>query len=220
MLLDNVGNLECFDLRWTNYLLVVYFAVLMIWIVESFSQQTWFSTQSMNNNLLVDTVYCFFVIAVVLLVVMKLNRQKVFTLSTTEDENVTENQEIGAQVPVSNPQYHKVLINNNLESVIVENRYYQDNTLTLQKLAQHLGTNRQYLSNHINQECHMTFYDYINDFRLEEAKAMLDSQSTENQHSLEDISVMAGFNSYATFLRSFKKKYGQTPSQYLTEKKS
>ena len=219
MLLDNVGNLECFDLRWTNYLLVVYFAVLMIWIVESFSQQTWFSTQSMNNNLLVDTVYCFFVIAVVLLVVMKLNRQKVFTLSTTEDENVTENQEIGAQVPVSNPQYHKVLINNNLESVIVENRYYQDNTLTLQKLAQLLGTNRQYLSNYINQEKHVSFYDYINDFRLEEAKRLLESKDEGNKHSVEEISLMSGFNSYITFLRSFKKKYGQTPLQYFSNRK-
>lgn len=219
MLLDNVGNLECFDLRWTNYLLVVYFAVLMIWIVESFSQQTWFSTQSMNNNLLVDTVYCFFIIAVVLLVVMKLNRQKVFTLSTTEDENVTENQEIGAQVPVSNPQYHKVLINNNLESVIVENRYYQDNTLTLQKLAQLLGTNRQYLSNYINQEKHVSFYDYINDFRLEEAKRLLESKDEGNKHSVEEISLMSGFNSYITFLRSFKKKYGQTPLQYFSNRK-
>ena len=150
---------------------------------------------------------------------MKLNRQKVFTLSTTEDENVTENQEIGAQVPVSNPQYHKVLINNNLESVIVENRYYQDNTLTLQKLAQLLGTNRQYLSNYINQEKHVSFYDYINDFRLEEAKRLLESKDEGNKHSVEEISLMSGFNSYITFLRSFKKKYGQTPLQYFSNRK-
>ena len=88
----------------------------------------------------------------------------------------------------------------------------------MQKLAQHLGTNRQYLSNHINQELHTTFYDYINDFRLMEAKRLLDGIDAENQHSLEYIAMMAGFNSYATFLRSFKKKYGQTPSQYLLEK--
>jgi AraC-like DNA-binding protein len=142
----------------------------------------------------------------------------VFTLSTTEDENVTENQEIGAQVPVSNPQYHKVLINNNLESVIVENRYYQDNTLTLQKLAQLLGTNRQYLSNYINQEKHVSFYDYINDFRLEEAKRLLESKDEGNKHSVEEISLMSGFNSYITFLRSFKKKYGQTPLQYFSNR--
>ena len=64
----------------------------------------------------------------------------------------------------------------------------------------------------------MTFYDYINDFRLEEVKAMLESKDIENQHSLEDIATMAGFNSYSTFLRSFKKKYDKTPSQYLAEK--
>lgn len=218
MLLDNVGNLEYFDLRWTNYLLAVYFVVLLIWTAESFSQQTWFSTESMNNNLLFDTVYCFFVIAVVLFVTKKLIRQKVFTLSTTEAEDETEPQEIEAKEPVSNPQYHKVLINNNLESVIVENRYYQDNTLTLQKLAQLLGTNRQYLSNYINQEKHESFYDYINDFRLEEAKRLLESKDDGNQHSVEEISLMSGFNSYITFLRSFKKKYGQTPLQYLSNK--
>ena len=106
-----------------------------------------------------------------------------------------------------------------MESIILEKRYYQDNTLTLQKLAQSLGTNRQYLSNYINQEMHKSFYDYINDFRLTEAKSLLDGKDGENQHSLEEISMMSGFNSYATFLRSFKKKYGQTPSQYLSKKK-
>ena len=111
------------------------------------------------------------------------------------------------------------MINNNLESIIVENRYYQDNTLTLQKLAQLLGTNRQYLSNYINQEKHVSFYDYINDFRLEEAKRLLESKDEGNKHSVEEISLMSGFNSYITFLRSFKKKYGQTPLQYFSNRK-
>ena len=220
MLLNNVGNLEFFDLRWSGYLIVVFFAAELIWAVESVSQQTWFSAPSMDRNLLFDTVYCLLMIAVVLFTTRKLIRQKVFTLSTTENENdeTTENQEIEVQKSVSTPQQHKSLIYSDLEKIMLEKRYYQDNTLTLQKLAQHLGTNRQYLSNYINQEKHETFYDYINDFRLTEAKALLDGKGTGNQHSLEDISVMSGFNSYATFLRSFKKKYGQTPSQYLSEK--
>ena len=219
MLLDNVGNLEYFDLRWSSYLLAVYFAVLLIWIIESFSQQTWFSTPSIDNNLLFDTLYCLFTIAIVVFAMKRLIRQKVFTLSTTETENVTENQEIGLQKPVPTPQYRKALIDNSLENTILEKRYYQDNTLTLQKLAQLLGTNRQYLSNYINQEVHKNFYDYINDFRLTEAKSLLDGKDAENQHSLEEIAMMSGFNSYATFLRSFKKKYGQTPSQYLSNRK-
>ena len=87
--------------------------------------------------------------------------------------------------------------------------------MTLQKLASHLGTNRQYLSNYINREKQKTFYEYINDFRLEEAKSLLDTYGTEHQHSIEDIATLAGFNSYSTFLRTFVKKYGESPSKYL-----
>ncbi len=217
MLLDNVGDLEYFDLRWGNILIVLYFAFQLLWSIESLSQQSWFSETSVGRNLLFDTLYCFICIGIVLYVMQKLIHQQVFTPSPV-DESENEPQETAITTP--QPKASKPLIGCDIDKVMSEKKYYQDNTLTLQKLAQHLGTNRQYLSNHINHELHTTFYDYINDFRLEEAKAMLDSQSTENQHSLEDISVMAGFNSYATFLRSFKKKYGQTPSQYLTEKKS
>lgn len=217
MLRDNVGNLEYFDLRWSSILIVLYFAFQLLWAFESVSQQSWFSEPSAGSNLLFDTIYCFICIGIVLYVMHKLIHQQVFTLSPA-DECDNEPQEPATTMP--QPNAGKPLIGCDIDMVMKEKRYYLDNTLTLQKLAQHLGTNRQYLSNHINQELHTTFYDYINDFRLEDAKAMLDSQNTENQHSLEDISVMAGFNSYATFLRSFKKKYGQTPSQYLTEKKS
>ena len=213
MLLDNVGDLECFDLRWSGYLIVVYFVVQLIWGLESVSQQTWFSTPSIESNLLFDTAYCLFTIGIGLFVMRKLIRQKVFVLSANESEEATENQEIASTL-----SYRKPPIYIDLDNIMHEKRYYQDNTLTLQKLAQHLGTNRQYLSNYINQEKHKTFYDYINDFRLDEAKRLLDGKGVENQHSLEDISVMSGFNSYATFLRSFKKKFGQTPSQYLSGK--
>ena len=205
------------QLYWSNILIVLYFAFQLLWTIEGMSQQSWFSEPSAGRNLLFDTLYCFICIGIALYVMHKLIYQQVFTLSSA-DECENEPQEPATTMP--QPNVGKSLIGCDIDKVMKEKRYYLDNTLTLQKLAQHLGTNRQYLSNHINQELHTTFYDYINDFRLEEAKGMLDGQSSENQHSLEDIAMMAGFNSYATFLRSFKKKYGQTPSQYLTEKKS
>jgi AraC-like DNA-binding protein len=90
--------------------------------------------------------------------------------------------------------------------------------LTLQKLATLLGTNRQYLSNYINREKQKTFYEYINDFRLEEAKKLLDNWDVERRHSMDDVATLSGFNSYATFLRSFVKKYGESPSKYLKRK--
>ena len=212
MLCDNVGNMEYFDLRWSTYLIALFFVVQLVWSIESLSQQSWFSSSASEHNLIFDTLYCISIMIVALFVMKKIIKQEVFIVSAEETEE-TETKE-----PVIVTSTNNALINSHIEQIILEKRYYQDNTLTLQKLAQHLGTNRQYLSNYINKEKHMTFYDYINDFRLNEAKTMLDCKGIDNQHSLEDISMMAGFNSYSTFLRSFKKKFGQTPSQYIAEK--
>lgn len=214
MLRDNVGNLEYFDLRWSTYLIALFFVVQLVWSIESLSQQSWFSSSASERNLIFDTLYCILIMIVILFAMKKIIKQEVFVVSTEETEE-TEKEEPIIVTPTNN-----ALINSNIEQIILEKQYYQDNTLTLQKLAQHLGTNRQYLSNYINQIKGMTFYDYINDFRLNEAKTLLEGKGTDNQYSLEDISVMSGFNSYATFLRSFKKKFGQTPSQYLVGKKS
>ena len=214
MLRDNVGNLEYFDFHWSTYLIALYFVFQLVWAIESISQQSWFSSPSAERNFIVDSIYCVFAIAIVLFVMKKIIQQKVFVVTEEGNEDADE-----MPKPNATPLY-KTLINSNIDEIIAEKRYYQDNTLTLQKLAQHLGTNRQYLSNYINQIKGMTFYDYINDFRLNEAKTLLEGKGTDNQYSLEDISVMSGFNSYATFLRSFKKKFGKTPSQYLSEKKS
>ena len=212
MLCDNVGNMEYFDLRWSTYLIALFFVVQLVWSIESLSQQSWFSSSASEHNLIFDTLYCIFIMIVALFVMKKIIKQEVFIVSAEETEETETNE------PDIVTSTNNALINSHIEQIILEKRYYQDNTLTLQKLAQHLGTNRQYLSNYINKEKHMTFYDYINDFRLNEAKTMLDCKGIDNQHSLEDISMMAGFNSYSTFLRSFKKKFGQTPSQYIAEK--
>ena len=211
---DNVGNMEYFDLRWSTYLIVLFFVVQLVWGIESLSQQAWFSTSASERNLVFDSLYCLLIMIVMLFVMKKIIKQEVFVVSAEETE------EAEPEAPAIVTPINNALINSNIEQTILEKRYYQDNTLTLQKLAQYLGTNRQYLSNYINQVKHITFYDYINEFRLDEAKTLLDGKGTDNQYSLEDISVMSGFNSYATFLRSFKKKFGQTPSQYLVDKKS
>ena len=224
MLRNNVGNIECFDLRWSVYLCVLLFVVQLFWALESVSQNTWFSAPEVNSNLLFDTLYCLVMMTVVVFITRKIVQQKVFSVSQEEKEttpmDLLENEEDVSQPQTDTSQfaYHEVLIGKNIETLILENRYYLDKTLTLQKLATLLGTNRQYLSNYINQEKAMTFYDYINDFRLEEAKNLLDGLDGGRQYSIEDISSLSGFNSYSTFLRAFAKKYGQTPSKYLKNK--
>jgi transcriptional regulator GlxA family with amidase domain len=60
---------------------------------------------------------------------------------------------------------------------------------------------------------HKTFYDLINDFRLEKFKKILDT-GNECSYSVEEIATRSGNYSYS----SFKKKYEQNPTIYLKSK--
>ncbi len=216
MLRDNVGNIDFLDLRWVAILIVLLYVVQLIWAVESLSQQDWFSDKNTENNLIFDTIWCLITIIYVLLILRKITHQQVFVApeqeeSANEEEHKTESTD-------SANEYYKILNDTNIDDIIRNKKYYLDTALTLQKLATLLGTNRQYLSNYINREKQKTFYEYINDFRLEEAKNLLDKWNDDHQHSMEDLAVLSGFNSYSTFLRSFVKKYGNSPSKYLKNK--
>ena len=209
MLRDNVGNMEYFDLQWGAILLALLYVVQLIWAAESLSQHKWFTASAADSNLLFDTLWCVITISYVMFILKKIVYQQVFIVPT-QDSGSNESTELS---PSDN--YYKILNENNIDDIIRDNKYYLDASLTLQKLATHLGTNRQYLSNFINRERQKTFYEYINDFRLEEAKRLLDCWDDKHQHSMEEIASLSGFNSYSTFLRSFVKRYGESPSKYL-----
>ena len=209
MLLDNVGDIEHFNLNWAAVLIVLMYMVQLLWAVESLSNQSWFTVPTADSNLLFDTLWCFITIVYVLLILRKIIQQQVLT-----DESVSSNT-TEQEILSPNEEYYKVLSNIDVDNLIREKQYYLDTSLTLNKLAIHLGTNRQYLSNYINREKKKTFYEYINDFRMEAAKRLLDEWNQEQELSMEDIAAMSGFNSYSTFLRQFVKKYGETPSNYL-----
>ena len=209
MLRDNMGNIEYFDLHWGTILMVLLYIVQLIWAVESLSQHNWFTVSVADRNLIFDTIWCFITMAYVVLIMNKIILQQVFVVPA-QDNTTTDNPE---ETP--SEEYYKILNNSDIDLDINTNKYYLDATLTLQKLATHLGTNRQYLSNYINRVKGKTFYEYINDFRLEEAKNILDNWDNEHPRSMDDIAALSGFNSYSTFLRSFVKKYDVSPSKYL-----
>lgn len=103
-----------------------------------------------------------------------------------------------------------------LEEYIREKELFLNAKLSLNDLATEMGTNRSYLSNCLNNELGVTFYDFINSFRLERAKSLLGDAAFGG--SIEETALLSGFNSVSTFRRSFQKKYGCTPSQYRRQR--
>jgi AraC-like DNA-binding protein len=92
-------------------------------------------------------------------------------------------------------------------------RMYLNPMLTLREVAAATGTNRTYLSEYLNRELRTNFYDYVNSYRVKEAERIL---RAERNAKLEEVSERCGFNSLSTFLRSFEKANGTTPTKFRT----
>lgn len=92
-----------------------------------------------------------------------------------------------------------------------QNKPHLDDELTLQKLAAQFGMPEKELSVLINQQIGKHFFDFINEYRIRDAKILLKGQP--NRTVLE-ILYQVGFNSKSSFYTAFKKETGVTPSDY------
>lgn len=84
--------------------------------------------------------------------------------------------------------------------------------VTPDTLAMHLGISKRYIQ-HLFNETGMTLSTYVGNVRLERAKNALSSPHFRF-YSITEIAHHFGFFDCSHFIRSFKKNYGLTPSQY------
>ncbi len=103
-----------------------------------------------------------------------------------------------------------------LEELMVIEKIYLNPKVSQSVVAKKLNTNTAYLSKIINNQLSSNFSNYINQFRIDEAKKMiLDNQ--QDVLSFEGIAQSVGFNSKSAFNNAFKKFTEKTPSQFAAE---
>ena len=85
--------------------------------------------------------------------------------------------------------------------------------LNLDILSKDLSIPTRYLSEVINVFFQKNFYDFINDYRIEECKRLFNDPNY-NKNNILEIAYESGFNTKATFNSAFKKRTGITPLQY------
>ncbi|WP_273566968.1 helix-turn-helix domain-containing protein [Maribacter halichondriae] len=91
---------------------------------------------------------------------------------------------------------------------------YLNPELNLKDLASSTNMTRAQLSEIINQGFNKNFNDFVNDYRVESFKRMLETDK-QQQLSFLGMAYECGFNSKATFNRVFKKLSDTSPSEYL-----
>jgi len=90
---------------------------------------------------------------------------------------------------------------------------YLDYELTLEKLASQIEVPEKDLSLAINHYLNTHFFDFINQYRINEAKSILSDLKRKDETVLE-ILYAVGFNSKSSFYTAFKKLTGQTPKNF------
>ena len=100
-----------------------------------------------------------------------------------------------------------------LERIMQSEQAFLRPDLTLPMLAQIVGCSVNHLSQVINAGFGVSFFDYLNQYRVEHAQELLTRLEGRGAAVL-NIAFTVGFNSNSAFYAAFKKRVGQTPAQY------
>ena len=102
-------------------------------------------------------------------------------------------------------------IRKKLNELMEKEKIYLKSSIKLQDIADLLGVQPHYISQVINEQEQKHFSDYVNSYRIEEAKKILIEKS---YYKIIHVAYDTGFNNKASFNNAFKKLTGLSPSQY------
>jgi len=216
---DNIkqeySDLEKINLVWLRNLLLSLTLIYCLYLGDQFFPDLF------GINLFGDAITVFAVILIYAMGYFGLRQPRIFTQSPKQtkpsSETVSDLPEPTTQS--DSARYKKSGLDKEtsqsflveLTSHMEENKPYLEGGLSLPQLAEQLGITPNYLSQIINEQRQLNFYDFINHYRVEEAKHLI---CTEDNPNILQIAFNAGFNSKSAFYLAFKKATGITPTQF------
>ncbi len=201
-LLNNVSYTELIDLRWVNQFILVAagsFVLILVFVIAGmlvggkFAPLRWTEPRA-------------FILLIYSGVLYWLSISGFKQAQTRQVLNITEEP--------SEPdagQLSKVI--QKLHSIIEAGKLYRNPELALSDLSASAAISERVISNAINQELGKNFFQFINEYRVEEVKELLKDPANDHLKILS-LAYDAGFNSKASFNRVFKSYTGLTPKAY------
>lgn len=199
------SNRELVDLKWIKQIIFSLIAISIFIIVYNLI------ISEGNLNIFGNG---FSLIILLFLAYNTLKQKEIFLISEEELEKVLEEksqEQKGKQKLLSDQEI--IVLRDKLESLMKEKRPYLEGDLSLSKLSEFIEITPHHLSYLLNEGFNKNFFQYVNHYRVEEAKKLLLSE--EYRHiSIIGIAYDSGFNSKTAFNTVFKKETGMTPSLF------
>lgn len=194
------SNLESRSIIWVNYILYSMLITAIMSIVFNILGRSFFMESPFF--LLIPSL----IFSVLLFFIGFLGHMQNHTVVDLETDDLPEKDVI----PKS---YNTARLNEKLLYLFINEAIYKNPDLKITHLSEKLHTNRTYISKHINTQFSCTFSDFVNRYRIEEAKRLLTEDSSKT-YSLNYISEKSGFGSMGSFMRVFRDFEGITPGQF------
>jgi len=105
---------------------------------------------------------------------------------------------------------------NNLQDALEKQELYKDDNLSLRHLAKAVNITDKQLSEVLNAYLKTNFYEYINSYRVEAFKQLIESGKGK-AFTILALALDCGFSSKSSFNRIFKQQTGMTPSAFRKE---
>lgn len=104
-----------------------------------------------------------------------------------------------------------------IEEYFKNKQPYLDADFKMAKMAHELNINIAYLAKAIRLKKNMNFNNFVNDYRIEKVKELM--QNDSRKYTLKYIYLSSGFKYQSSFNKAFKLKEGVNPSDYYKLKK-
>ena len=102
-----------------------------------------------------------------------------------------------------------------LTAAMQTDKLYLDPELSVEKIGWHTQLSPKTVSFVLNQHLQKSFSTFVNEYRVEAVKGQLTNPANEHL-TLTGIAFECGFNSQATFQRTFKQMTGVSPKEYTS----
>ena len=189
MLREHFSYTDNINLNWLRTILVSFYVILGLWLV---------SCVALHLN--IEALYMLLSLALWMTICYYLYRH-----GRVLDELKAEAPQPAVEAEPALPD-----LGARIEQLFRDKRVFLNPQLKVSDIARACNTNRTYVSNYFNQEVGSTFYEYVNRLRIDYACTLL----REGGDTLKVVAEQSGFNSQQSFIRTFLKLKGVTPTEF------
>lgn len=200
---ENVSDPENYDLRWLKRTMIILSILYFLYVVLLLTDRTILYVV-IKAVMLVVWFYFFYKALFLKNIRLEHSFKNGWDLPSNDDEEEDDDDE--AQRGALFKRYAE-----EVNTWFEREKPYLNDDLRLTDLQRVFPISRSYLSQLFNKELGMSFSDYVNQFRVEESKRLMDAEPLA---SIQEIAERSGFHSMSTFRRAFIKQTGIVPSEY------